>query len=444
MPAPMPWKVTGNPMHSPRSFCLFEVQSPRSFRIPSRLMRSAPTDSLRSELRSLPRAYWVLVGGWFVNRFGTFVVPFLTLFLTSRGHPPTSVALVLSMNGLGQFSASLLGGYFSDRFGRRHTIVIGTFANAAAIFSLYFAHEIGAIAGFMFLAGFAGGFYMPASNALLADLVPEPLRLRAYSLQRVAINAGFACGSAAAGFLIGWSIFALFAGDAITTAAFGVIALTMLPHGLRVAKKEASWSQAWVVLRRDGAFWALCASTILTSFVFQQFGSTFSLEVKQRNLTLDLLGWHLGPEMVFGMILAWNGTLVATCELPLTRWTQRFESRNVITLGYLLLGGGFAINALHGGVGMFFGAMTVFTIGEMLSQPMRSAYVAALAPETMRGRYMGALAMAATSANIFGPHVSLPFHARSPAGLWLTCGALGVLAAVVLACFGRKARGDSR
>ena len=407
-------------------------------------MRSAPTDSLRSELRSLPRAYWVLVGGWFVNRFGTFVVPFLTLFLTSRGHPPTSVALVLSMNGLGQFSASLLGGYFSDRFGRRHTIVIGTFANAAAIFSLYFAHEIGAIAGFMFLAGFAGGFYMPASNALLADLVPEPLRLRAYSLQRVAINAGFACGSAAAGFLIGWSIFALFAGDAITTAAFGVIALTMLPHGLRVAKMEASWSQAWVVLRRDGAFWALCASTILTSFVFQQFGSTFSLEVKQRNLTLDLLGWHLGPEMVFGMILAWNGTLVATCELPLTRWTQRFESRNIITLGYLLLGGGFAINALHGGVGMFFGAMTVFTIGEMLSQPMRSAYIAALAPEMMRGRYMGALAMAATSANIFGPHVSLPFHARSPAGLWLTCGALGVLAAVVLACFGRKARGDSR
>jgi hypothetical protein len=75
---------------------------------------------------------------------------------------------------------------------------------------------------------------------------------------------------------------------------------------------------------------------------------------------------------------------------------------------------------------------------------MRSAYVAALAPETMRGRYMGALAMAATSANIFGPHVSLPFHTRSPAGLWLTCGALGVLAAVVLACFGRKARGDSR
>ena len=42
-------------------------------------------------------------------------------------------------------------------------------------------------------------------------------------------------------------------------------------------------------------------------------------------------------------------------------------------IGYLLLGGGFAMNAMHGGVGIFFLAMTTFTIGEMLSQPMRAA-----------------------------------------------------------------------
>jgi len=405
-------------------------------------MPYTPTASLASELRSLPRAYWVLVMGWFINRFGTFVNPFLTLFLTSRGHPPSAVALVLGANGLGQFSAALLGGYFSDRFGRRNTIVLGTLGNALAIFTLYFAQRIGAIVVMMFLAGFAGGFYMPASNALLADLVPEPLRLRAYSAQRLANNAGFAFGSAAAGFLIGISIFALFAGDALTTAAFGIIALTMLPHGLRTQRKEASWSQAWTVLKRDRAFWALCASTILTSFVFLQFSSTFSLEVKQRGLTLDLFGWHLRPEQVFGMILAWNGTLVASCELLLTRWTQRFESRAVIMLGYVFLGGGFAMNALPGGVGTLFVAMTVFTVGEMLSQPMRSAYVAALAPETMRGRYMGALAMAATSANIFGPALSLPFHAWSPRGLWITCGVLGMLAAGVLGCFGKRASGE--
>ena len=90
---------------------------------------------------------------------------------------------------------------------------------------------------------------------------------------------------------------------------------------------------------------------------------------------------------------------------------------------------------------MVFAAMTIFTIGEMLSQPMRSAYVAALAPETMRGRYMGALAMAATAANVIGPQLSLPLHAKSPSALWLLCGALGVLAALVLGLLGRRTDG---
>src|SRR5690348_10924459 len=104
-----------------------------------------PTQSLYAELRSLPRAYWVLVLGWFVNRFGTFVYPFLTLYLTERGHPASAIAWVLSANGLGQFISSLLGGYYSDRLGRRAVLVAGTLANAAAVFLLYFVHPLGAI-----------------------------------------------------------------------------------------------------------------------------------------------------------------------------------------------------------------------------------------------------------------------------------------------------------
>jgi MFS family permease len=400
-------------------------------------MTAAPTQSLIAELRSLPRAYWVLVFGWFINRFGTFVHPLLTTMLTQYGYSPSEVAWVLSANGVGHFSAGLLGGYFSDRFGRRHALVLGTLGNAAAIFALYFAltwfHHLGLIIGLMFCAGFGGGFYLPASNALLADVVPPHLRLRAYSAQRLAINAGFACGASTAGFLAVWAIFV---GDALTTAAFGVIALLYLPHGLRASGEEASWREAWRVFRHDRAFWALCAATLLSSLIFQQFSSTFSLEVQNRKLTLDLFGHHLNSLKVFGLILGWNGLLVVLFELPLTRWTQRFSSRRVIMLGYVLLGLGLAMNALPGGLSVLVIAMSLFTIGEMLSQPMRAAYVAELAPVAMRGRYMGALAMAGTFANVVGPHASLPLHAWSPTTLWLGCGALGVLAAVVLGTFG--------
>jgi MFS family permease len=229
----------------------------------------------------------------------------------------------------------------------------------------------------------------------------------------------------------------VFVGDALTTAAFGVIALLYLPHGLRASRQEATWREAWRVIRRDGAFWGLCAATLLSSFLFQQFNSTFSLEVVRRGVTLDLFGWHFSSLQVFGLILGWNGVMVVIFELPLTRWTQRFASRRVIMLGYILLGVGLSMNAISGGVGMLLLGMTVFTIGEMLSQPVRAAYIAELAPVAMRGRYMGALAMAGTSSHVFGPHVSLPLHAASPTTLWIACGILGLMAAVVLGAFGR-------
>ena len=395
-------------------------------------MTAAPTETLLAELRSLPRAYWVLVGGWFVNRFGTFVHPFLTLVLSARGFGPGDVAWVLCANGVGQFASSVLGGYFSDRCGRRNVLVTGTLGNAAAIFALFYMHELWAIVAMMLCAGFASGFYMPASTALLADIVPPHLRLRAYAGQRLAINAGFACGASAAGFLLSVSTFALFAGDALTTALFGVIAFFLLPHGVRVAREELDWRKAWVYVRQDRAFWGLFVASVLSSFVFQQYNSTFSLEVKQRGLTLDLMGWHITPEQVFGCVLAWNGIMVALFEMPMTRWTQRFDSRRVIKTGYVLQGGGFAMNALPGGAGMLFVAMTLYTIGEMLSQPMRSAYVAQLAPLHLRGRYMGVLAMGTTVSAIFGPHISLRVHAWSPAVLWVGCGVLGALSAFTL------------
>jgi hypothetical protein len=46
---------------------------------------SSPNDgeaSLGASLRALPRSAWILFAGTFVNRFGSFVVPFLLLYLT--------------------------------------------------------------------------------------------------------------------------------------------------------------------------------------------------------------------------------------------------------------------------------------------------------------------------------------------------------------------------
>ena len=38
--------------------------------------------TLRSSLRALPRPVWIIFFGSFLNKFGSFVVPFLAIYLT--------------------------------------------------------------------------------------------------------------------------------------------------------------------------------------------------------------------------------------------------------------------------------------------------------------------------------------------------------------------------
>ena len=155
------------------------------------------TNSLTADLRALPRAFWVLVVGTFVNRFGSFVYPFLTIFLGRRGLSLWEIGAVLAGYGAGGLVASLCGGWFADRFGRRNTIVAGTWANAASVFALYFAPNTPSLVVLTVLAGISGGFYQPAASALVADIVPEQCRLAAFAVLRQSANAGFAFGTAA-------------------------------------------------------------------------------------------------------------------------------------------------------------------------------------------------------------------------------------------------------
>lgn len=386
----------------------------------------------------LPRPFWILLAGTFINRFGTFVWPFLTIYLTRSGYSLTAAGFAVSAFGIGALCGSTLGGWLADHIGRRNTIVLGTFGAALFFMLLYLAASLPMIIICTALAGLFNGTYQPASSALLADVIPHDQRVRAYATIRVAANAGFACGAALGGVLANYSLFWLFAGDALTTTLFGFIALFFLPHGLRAQTRNSPWNEGLRQVLRDRAFHVLWFSAFLTAIVFAQFGTTYSLYVIHRGLTFSPFGFHLGPETVYGLLIGWNGVLIVLAELPLTSATLRFDPRRVMTLGYVLIGLGFGLNALAHSLAALWLAMTIFTVGEMISMPMTSAYVARLAPERMRGRYMGTLALAWNGAAIVGPLIGFRLFAIDPLLVWLGCGLLGCGAAFTIWRFGQR------
>ena len=394
--------------------------------------------TLLGDLRALPRPFWVLFAGTFINRFGTFVWPFLTIYLTRQGHSLTAAACAVSAFGIGSAAGSLLGGWLADRIGRRHTIVLGSAAAAGCVMLLFASASLPAVVLCTMLMGLANGTYHPAASALLADVVPPDLRMRGYAAVRLAGNAGFACGAALGGVLANYSYFGLFAGDALTTLLYCAVAVFALPHGLRGQTLHAPWSAALRQVWQDRAFHALFIAVFLSALIVVQFATTYSLHITRAQLTLDLLGWHIRPEAIYGLLLGWNGVMVSLCELPLTGWTRRFHPRRTMAVGYLLLGGGFALNGFGHSLPLLFTAMTIFTLGEIIGVPVSNAYIARIAPEPMRGRYLGALALAWNSAGIAGPLLGLKLYQAAPVGVWLACAVLGVLSAGTILYVGVK------
>jgi MFS family permease len=379
-------------------------------------------ETLGSSLRALPRPAWILFLGTFLNKFGAFVVPFLTLYLTSRGCTVGQAGLAVAAYGAGNLIATLLGGHLADTLGRRQTIVLSMFSGAAMMLLLSQARSFPLIVLLTALTGLTNELYRPASAALLADVVPPGRRLTAFATLRVAFNAGFAFGPATAGFLAVCGYFWLFAGDAATSALFGLVVLLAMPRGARGAQDNAGWNEALRVLLHDRKLHQLLLANFAVALVFFQMCSTFSLYVT-----------HLGfSAAVYGAIVSLNGALVVLFELPLTTITRRYPMRRVMAAGYLLAGIGFALNAIALSVPALVACMLVFTLGEITMAPTASAYLADLAPPPMRGRYMGVAGLTWALALIIGPWTGMKLFTLHPAAYWLVCGALGVFAAAVI------------
>src|ERR1041384_2424415 len=157
--------------------------------------------SLRENLRALPRAAWILFFGMFLNKFGTFVLPFLAIYMTRLGYTNTQAGTAYGAYGMGTLAACLLGGYLADQLGRRKTIVLSMFSGALMMLCLSQARSFASIVVLAGAVGLAGELYRPASSALLADLVPAGQRVTAFAAYRMSFNAGWAFGPATAGLL---------------------------------------------------------------------------------------------------------------------------------------------------------------------------------------------------------------------------------------------------
>ena len=371
-----------------------------------------------SLLRDLPPAFRWLFAGVFINRVGTFVAPFLVLYLTDeRGTSPALAGGALAAWGVGGLIATPLAGVAADRFGRRVTLLVCMVGAGGALMLLGAARAEWLILLAAFLSGATADGFRPASNAIVADLVPAELRPRAYSATFWATNLGFSVAALTGGALasVGWSW--LFAVDAASCVLFGVLVWSRIPE-TRPVRPAQELEISMRDLGRDRLLLVMALLFLIQGVLLFQAFATLPLAMDADGLSAT----------AYGVVLSANGIIIILLQPLVAERLGRLRRGWVIGGSLLLMGAGLLATTSAATGPAFAATVAVWTLGEIGFAAVALATVADFAPVHARGRYTSVVWTAAGLSFAIGPFASTALYELAGEGvLWAACGALGLL-----------------
>jgi predicted MFS family arabinose efflux permease len=369
----------------------------------------------------ISKAVWFLAGALLVNRAGTMVLPFLSLYLTrDLGMSAARAGQIIGFFGLGSMAGSYLGGWLSDKIEplRVQQLSLLTSGIGFLIFTRlesFFALAVGVLV----LAAVADAF-RPALMVAVARHSSPTTTARSFALIRLSANLGMAIGPAAAGFLAVFGYVWLFVGDALTCwAAAVVLVLTFRNTPANQHHDDHDDPSLGRSPWRDGPFLLLLFLICLLAMAFFQVWSTVPIYLRtDYGLT----------ERAIGSLLALNALLIVLAEMVLIRAVEHADRMQVVGLGALFVCAGLALLPLGPAIIVAIGSMVVLTFGEMLSMPITNTVVAERAGRASTGRYMGAYTLAFSAAFVVGPVAGTAVYQHlGPETLWHGIGATGLV-----------------
>ena len=334
-----------------------------------------------------PRPFWVLMLGTFIDHIGAFMLlPFFALYITQHfGLSMTGLGGILFVFAISGTIGGFLGGALADKFGRRSIILFGILFSGASSLLMGFIDSLVIFIVIVMVVGLLQDIGGPAQSALVADVLPQHRQSEGFAIWRVVVNISAVIGPLIGGILASSNFRLLFIGDALLSFVTAIIVFLALPETkpkLKEGLVPQSLLQTAIDYRRvlaDRLFMAFILIGILSVMVYSQMNTTMPVFLR------DI---HNMPPENYSYLIALNATLVVLLQFGITRKTKEYQPLIMLALGVSCLAFGFAMYGFGGGLLYFAVAMVIITIGEMIIAPVGQAFVARLAPEEMRGRYM--------------------------------------------------------
>ncbi|MDO6745240.1 MFS transporter [Tenacibaculum soleae] len=346
--------------------------------------------------KGLSTEVWWLALITLINRAGTMVIPFLSLYLTkSLDFSLKDVGWIMSCFGLGSVLGSWLGGKLTDKIGYYKVMKTSLFLTGLFFLGLQYVTTFYGFCIGIFLVMLVADTFRPAMFVALSAYSKPENKTRSVTLIRLAINLGFSAGPAVGGIIItSLSYSGLFWVDGVTCILATFLLMKVLnPKKAKVLDEIKTENPVSVF--SDKAFWVFFVAMFIFGFVFLQYFSTMPLYYE--NI-------HNLSEFDIGLLMGMNGFLIFLLEMPLIKWLEesKYSKERLMFVGLLLTAISFLVLNLTGWVGVLVIGMLFMTIGEMIAFPFSNAFVMERAKKGNQGEYMAYYSIAFSLAHIFG------------------------------------------
>jgi predicted MFS family arabinose efflux permease len=374
----------------------------------------------------LTHRIWLLSVVMLINRCGTMVLAFMTLYCRHLGFTLQQGGYVVAIYGIGAVTGALIGGKISDKFGFYYTQFSALFLGGVMFMVLGQMKTYSAICICTFILSMVNESFRPANATAIAHYSTVPNRTQSFSLVRLAINLGWGIGSALGGFLASINYHLLFWVDGGTNIAASFMLLLIIPPVTKkqqLAPAAENLSTVKKSFYRDKKFLYFLGFQLFFAACFFQLFTTVPLFFKE--------GLHLN-EFNIGTIMATNGIIIALFEMVIV---FKLEGKRpylvLMSYGSVLMGIAFLALNLPGSNGLFIAAtaMLVITFAEMISLPFMNSFYIGRSTESTRGQYAGLYTMTWSAAQVIGSSVGALFAAAFGfTYLWITVASLCMIA----------------
>ncbi|MHB1394057.1 MAG: MDR family MFS transporter [Clostridia bacterium] len=338
--------------------------------------------------KGLPKSIYTIFFAQMINRFGDFVLPFLSLFLVKKlGLSYQSAGVAVMLVSLSSIPGSFAGGKIADHFGRKKSYALFQLSAAICLFFCAFLESPQIIIALVCMSSFFNGGVRPIISAIITDVLPAEKRQIGFSLSYLGINLGVSLGLLVAGFLFNHYLPLIFIGDALTSFLAVTLVLINIKETLpdytdnksvSSEEKSESGNVFSVLLRRPKILIFLIINTVL-SLVYTQH--TFSLP-----MMLDNVFGSSGASN-YGIVMSFNAVTVIIMTMFISHAIRKWKPLSAIAISGLLYAIGFGMITFIRSMPLYIVSTVIWTIGEIMIVTNFGVYIANNTPQNYRARF---------------------------------------------------------